>query len=231
MKKIIGLIVVPILLFSFCICRAEAQSKIIKKTVKKVVTPEIAPVEPPKVEPSPEVVAEEVPPPPPPPTAFEVKPEQEDKGLLGWGWNADLGGKLLVGSILLAGRGDIVFSDPLLLGEKIGLAEDAVEYKVGLGAVISDKLKSIPLFADAVVYLKEGSLMGMNPYIGTGLIYNLYGTGKVNGGLGGQIYLGILADFGLDQRTGICLGYGSYKVGDNLTDSGIFVNIAQPIRL
>jgi hypothetical protein len=231
MKKHIGMFVLFAVLLSICVSAAEAQSKIIRKTVKKVVTPEIAPVQPPKVEPSPEVVSEEVPPPPPPPTDYDVKPVEEDKGLLGWGWDADAGGKLLYGSILLAGRGDLVFADPLLLGEKIGLAEDAVEYRVGLGGVISDKLKSIPLFADAVVYLKEGSLMGMDPYIGTGLIYNLYGTGRVSGGLGGQVYLGILADLGFEQRTGICVGYASYKVGNILSDSGIFVTIAQPIKL
>ncbi|MFC1540420.1 hypothetical protein ACFL4J_00090 [Candidatus Margulisiibacteriota bacterium] len=231
MKKIIGLLILLTLTISICVSAADAQTKVIKKTVKKVVTPEIAPVAPPKVEPSPEVVSEEVPPPPPPPIAYDVKPVEEDKGLLGWGWDADVGGKLLYGSILLAGRGDLVYADPLLLGEKIGLAEDAVEYRVGLGGVISDKLKSIPLFADAVVYLKEGSLMGTDPYIGTGLIYNLYGTGRVSGGLGGQIYLGILADLGFDQRTGICVGYASYKVGENLSDSGIFITLAQPFKL
>jgi len=207
----------------------DAQSKIIKKTVKKVVKPQIAPVQPPTVVPTEEVVPE--PPPPPTPPTEEVKTLEEDKGLFGWGVNSELGGKLLFGSILAGVRGDLVFADGLNIGEKIGLAEDAVEYKLGLGLVISERLKSVPLYADAIIYLKEGSLFGMDPYIGTGLMFNLYGTGKVTGGLGAQASLGILADFGFEQRTGISVGYGSYKVGNNLTDSGIFINISQPIKL
>jgi hypothetical protein len=209
---------------------ASAQSKIIKKTVKKVVTPQIAPVQPPKEEPSDEVVPEIPPPPPPPPDLDELIPQQ-DNGLLGWNMNADINGKLLFGSLVGGLRGDAIFSDPLLLGEKIGLAEDAVEYKVGLGAVIADTFKSIPLYADAVVYLKEGSLFGMDPYLGTGLIFNLYGTGKVSGGLGGQIYLGILADLGFGSRTGISVGYGTHQVGNDISDSGIQLAVTQPLRL
>jgi len=230
-KKIIALLSIASLILTLSIMKAEAETKVIKKTVKKVVTPQIAPAQPPKVEPTPEAdVAEPLPPPPPPPN-YEIKVTEEDKGLFGWGLNTDIDGKLLFGSILFGARGDFVFSDPLLIGEKIGLAEDAVEYKVGLGLAISDKLKTIPLFADAVVYLKEGSLFGMDPYLGTGLILNLYGTGKVSGGLGGQLYLGILADLGLDSKTGFSLGYGSHQVGNDLSDSGIFFNVAQPLRL
>ncbi len=229
MKKFLSILFVVVLAVSITAVAAQAQSKIIKKTVKKVVTPQITPAQPPKVEPTKEVVPE-VPPPPPPPD-YSMQPLNEDKGLLGWGWNTDIGAKLLYGSILFAVRGDIVYDDPLKLGEKIGLSEDAVVYKVGLGAVMSDKLKSLPLFTDAVVYLKEGSLFGMDPFVGTGLIYNLYGTGQVSGGLGGQAYIGVLADFGFDQRTELTLGYASYKVGENLTDSGIFISIGQPIKL
>ncbi len=229
MKKIIALVSIAALIVALSAFSADAQTKVIKKTVKKVVTPQIAPAEPPAVEPSPEATPTE--PPPPPPPAYEIKTPEEDKGLLGWGLNADIDGKLLFGSILFGVRGDIVFSDPLLIGEKIGLAEDAIEYKVGLGFSISDKLKTIPLFADAVVYLKEGSLFGMDPYLGTGLILNLYGTGRISGGLGGQLYLGILADLGLDSKTGFSVGYGSYQVGSGLSDSGIFFNVAQPLKL
>jgi hypothetical protein len=229
MKKQIALLIVLVLAVTFCANVAQAQSKVIKKTVKKVVTPSITPVEPPRIEPTPEAVVE--PPPPPPPPTFEVQLPEEEKGLFGWGWNADLGGKLLYGSLVLGVRGDILFDDPLRLGEKIGLAEDAVEYKVGLGAVISDKFKSIPLYTDATVYLKEGSLFGLDPFFGAGLILNLYGTGPVSGGLGGQIYFGFLADFGLESKTQVALGYGNHKIGNNISDSGIQVSIAQPIKL
>ena len=232
MRKIIALILMisfSLSLVYFCSDKSAAQTKVIKKTVKKVVTPEIAPAEPPKTEPTPEAVVE--PPPPPPPPTFEVQLPEEDKGLFGWGVNADLGGKLLFGSLVLGVRGDIIFADPLLLGEKIGLAEDAVEYKLGSGLVISDKFKSIPLYADAVVYLKEGSLFGLDPFISAGLILNLYGTGRVSGGLGSQLNLGFLADFGFESRTQVALGYGTYKIGSDISDSGIQFSIAQPLKL
>lgn len=229
---LLSIITLIITLSAFLADGADAQTKVIKKTVKKVVTPEIAPAQPPKVEPTPEAApVEPPPPPPPPPPTYQIETPEEDKGLFGWGLNTDIGGKLLFGSILFGARGDLVFSDPLTIGEKIGLAEDAVEYRTGLGLAVSDKLKTIPLFADAVVYLKEGALFGMDPYLGAGLIFNLYGTGKVSGGLGGQIYLGILADLGLESRTGFSLGYASYKVGSDLSDSGVFLNVAQPIKL
>lgn len=220
---------VLILILVIALAGSATAQKVIRKTVKKVITPQISPVQPPKTEATPEVVPD-VPPPPPPPT-YEVQTLEEDKGLFGWGVNSDIGGKLLYGSILLGVRGDIVFSDPLLIGEKIGLAEDAVEYRVGTGFSISDKLKTIPLYADAVVYLKEGTLFGTDGYIGTGLILNLYGTGPQSGGLGGQFYIGILADLGFEERTGINVGYASYNVGSSISDSGIFVSLSQPLKL
>ncbi|MFH1684559.1 MAG: hypothetical protein ABIA67_06730 [Candidatus Margulisiibacteriota bacterium] len=226
--KYLSLLLVLALVFSFA-SNAEAQTKIIRKTVKKVVKPQISPVQPPKVETTKEIVPD-VPPPPPPPT-YDVTTIEKDKGLLGWGLNADIGGKLLFGSLMAGVRGDVIFADPLMLGEKIGLAEDAVEYKVGLGFALTDTLKTVPLYADAIVYLKEGSLFGMDPYVGAGLNYNLYGTGKVSGGLGGQLSLGVLADFGLGSRTEIALGYGTHKVGDNLSVSGLTISLSQPIRL
>lgn len=226
MKK--SQIVCLLLVIIFFSVAANAQSKVIKKTVKKVVTPQITSVAPPKTTVTPEVV-QEVPTPPPPPQ--EVRKPETTKGLFGWGLNSDISAKLLYGSILLGARGDIIFSDPWALGEKIGLAEDAVEYKLGLGVAGSDKLKTIPLFADINVYLKEGSLFGLDPYIGTGLIYNLYGTGHVSGGLGGQVYLGMLANLGFESRTGFTLGYATYKVGENLSDSGIYLSVCQPIKL
>jgi hypothetical protein len=227
MKKTIAFLTLLTVVLSFS--ALAAQTKVIHKTVRKVVSPQIAPIQPPKTEVSPEVT-DTVPLPPPPPT-FEVKLPATNKGLFGWGLNTDITGKLLFGSILASVRGDIVFSDPLKLGEKMGLAEDAVEYKVGLGFAGSDKLKTIPLFADITLYLKEGSLFGMDPMVGAGLIYNLYGTGKVSGGLGGQFYVGVLNDFGFPDKTLITLGYGSYKVGNNLNDSGLQIAISQPIKL
>lgn len=207
-----------------------AQSKIVKKTVKKVVSPQIAPMQPPKINSSMEVVPE-IPAPPAP--SFEVNIKDEYKGIFGWNINADLTANLLSGNETLLGLGgNIIFSDPLLLGEKIGLAQDAVEYKVGLLGCFSSTFKTIPLSLAMVTYLKEGSFFGQDPYIEAGILYNLLGTGRVSGGLGGQLRFGILSDFGLgDSKTGIALGIGTYKVAQTHSANGIFIAINQPIKL
>jgi hypothetical protein len=205
-----------------------AQSKIIRKTVTKVITPQITPAAPPKTNPT-EEVKSEVPPPPPQPD-YEIKTPKENRGLFGWGLNTDIGANVLSGNGSLVGiRGDIVFSDPLKFGEKFGLAEDAVEYKLGLGFGSSGNSFTIPMLAEATAYLKEGSLFGLDPFVGTGLIYNLAGT--QGGGLGGQIYLGFLNDFGFGSgKTGISLGYATYNIGTALSVNGIQLTVSQPIK-
>lgn len=221
-KRTIGLSLAVIMVLGL-VGFAEAQAKVPSKTIRKVITPQIAPATPPPAEAP--VARPAVPPPP-----VEVKRADEWRGLFGWGINTALSGKVLSGSILGAVRGDIIFSDPLKMGGAIGLAEDAVEYRLGLGYAASDKLKSVPIFADVVVHLREGSLFGLDPYIGAGAIYNAYGTGKVSGGLGGQAYLGLLADLGLGSKTGFSLGYASYQVGETLMDNGPFIAVTQPIK-
>lgn len=230
------LLALAIGLNSIYAAKVSAQSKIIKKTVQKVVTPQIAPVEAPSTEPTPEAV--EVPPPPPPiPPSFEVKVPEEEKGIFGWGINTALSGNWVFSPSLLGVRGDVVFSDPLKIGEKIGLAEDAVEYKLGLGFAFgndsnNNQIKTIPLFADAVLYLKEGSLFGMDPYIGAGFNYNLYGTGKKSGGMGTQLYGGVLADFGFASgKTALSLGYSGYRVEGTGDAGGIAFTVTQPLKL
>ena len=222
--KYFGFIVLILLV---CVNGANAESKVIRKVIKKVITPQITPVAAPKVAPS-EEVSPEIPPPPVPETGIAVP--KENKGLWGWGLNTDCGGNILFGSIMLGARGDIVFEDPWKLGEKMGLADDAVEYKLGLGYVFSDKLNSVPLYADMVLYLKEGSLFGIDPYLGAGLIYSVVGSGS-GGGLGAQAYLGVLANLGFASRTGIAVGVANYVVGNGPTDGGVFFSISQPVKL
>ena len=217
--------------------RTEAQSKVIKKTVKKVVTPQIAPVEAPKTVPSPEAVSE--PPAPPTEEELEVILPEESKGLFGWGINTDIGGSFLFNNNggLFGARGNIIFSDPLKMGAAIGLAEDAFEYKLGLGAVAgkdgnNNLLRSLPLYADTTLYLKEGSLFGLDPFIGAGLNLNLYGSDQKSGGLGGEFYGGILADFGFEAgKTAFTLGYGSNKVEGGLYTEGVYLLVSQPFKL
>lgn len=245
MKKTLSwLIFIALLLgiFSLGLEQAQAQSKIIRKTVKKTIQPPIAP-EPAPQKVSTQEINSEVPPPPPPPTQDVVTPKTE-KGLFGWGRNVDLGALYLINRSgqsgllgVLAARGDLVFSDPLLLGEKIGLAEDAVEYKLGLGLafgndVNNNPINSIPLYADTLIYLKEGAFFGMDPYLGFGLNYNLYGTDQKSGDWGGQIYTGVLVDFGSDLgKTKIAVSYNSIKVSNIRLAEGISISITQPFVL
>jgi hypothetical protein len=231
MKKVIGSLLLLTLTIACLTVAADAANKTIHKTIKKVVSPQITPLAPPKTDANQEVLPAT--PPPPPPAVSDTNLPKESKGIFGWGWNTDVGLNYVSGTGSVFGlRGDVVFADPLKLGAKVGLAEDAVEYKVGLGAGWGNNFKTIPLLADVVLYLKEGSLFGLDPYISAGLNYNLYGTGRVSGGLGGQASLGILADFGFDAgKAGISLGYGNYRVADTYSASGIQLCVSQPLKL
>lgn len=220
---------------------AQAQTKIIKKTVKKVVTPEIAPAQPPQTEPTPEAVPEEVPPPPPPPPAYETEVLKKDTGIFGWGMSADVSGNYtynrgqqgLLG--LLLARGDILFDDPLALGERLGLAEDAVQYKLGLGLALGSdvneqRIFSIPVFAGANIYLKEGSLGGMDPFVGAGLNLNLLGSDAKMGGMGTEIYGGVLVDLGFEAgKTEFSVGYNTLRISDSYLSEGIILSVTQPL--
>jgi hypothetical protein len=242
MRKLTSLLIIISLLL-ICSDHALAQSKVIRKTIKKVVTPEIAPTPPPETT-STKEANPILPPPPPPPPITEVDTLKEEPGLFGWGINTDLNGSYLINRTgqqgllgVLAVGGDIIFDDPLAIGSRIGLAEDAVEYKAGLGLAFGNDINNNPIFSlglstDAVLYLKEGSLFGLDPFVGAGLNLNLVGTDSKIGGLGGQLYGGILADLGLGAgKTGFSIGYNSIKVADSRLAEGLFFSVTQPIKL
>lgn len=236
-----SILLVLFCLASFAFDQAGAQNKVVKKTIHKVITAPVAPVEAPKNVPSKEVLA--VPAPPPPPATYEIEYKEASKGLFGWGLNADLGALYLLNSRgqtgllgVLGGRADIIFSDPLKLGAKIGLAEDALEYKAGLGLIYgndtsNNSIKSLPLLADATLYLKEGSFFGLDPYVSAGLNLNLFGSGSQSGGLGWQFSGGVLVDFGLGNKTAISLGFNSFRVSNLRLAEGLALTISQPLRL
>ncbi|OGC05976.1 hypothetical protein A2230_08665 [candidate division WOR-1 bacterium RIFOXYA2_FULL_36_21] len=243
MKKI-SFILILLLASGFVFTnKAIAESKVVKKTIKKVIQPEIAPVEAPETESTEEALPELSPPPPPPQPEKMTELPKEPKGVFGWGTNADItasylynlsGQQGLFGTVGL--RGDIIFSDPLKMGEKFGLSEDAVEYKVGLGYIMGSgtndaPINAIPLFADAIVYLKEGSLNGADPFVGAGLNINLIGRDGKTGGLGGKLYGGILADLGLQAKTEFSVGYESISIGNGPSTSGIVFFATQPLKL
>jgi hypothetical protein len=223
---------------------AFAQTKVIRKNVTKVITPEIAPAEPPEENPAEEVVPDLPPPPPPPPDVYETESLKKDTGLFGWGLNTDIGGHYLLNRTgqegllgVIGVKGDLVLEDPLHLGSKIGLSEDAFEYKLGLGINVGNDINnepifSIPLYSEMVVYLKEGSLFGLDPFVGAGLNFNIMGTDGTMGGMGVQLFGGILADFGFESgKTGLSLGYSTNRVGDIRSAEGLTFSVTQPLIL
>lgn len=237
MKKSLSLAIIILIFLAVGTQKSEAQ-KIIRKTVRKIITPSIAPI------PAPNITTDEVvpvPPPPPPPPSYEVE-TPGDKGLFGWGLNTDLSGTCAIGGRtgllgMIGLRGDIVFADPLKLGSRINLAEDALEYKVGLGFIFgndnnNNAFNSFPLYADAILHLKEGSLWNTDPYVGWGLNFNIIGTNSTSGGIGSQIIVGTLVDFGSSTgKTGFTLSYKSIYVGTIRTASSISVGVTQPFIL
>jgi hypothetical protein len=72
----------------------------------------------------------------------------------------------------------------------------------------------------------------MDPFLGLGLNYNLYGTDQRFGGMGKQLYAGVLVDFGSDiGKTAIGIGYSAIKVDAIRLAEGIAVSISQPLLL
>jgi len=236
-KKILLIVVLGLFILGVS---AEAQTKVVKKTVKKIVTPQIAPVTPP------EVTTEEAPTisaPPPAPT-FEIEAVIENQSVFGWGLNSNLSGSYLYNTTgqrgflgIVAGRINLVFDDPLKLGSKIGLAEDALQYNVGTGLAFGNDtneqaFNSIPLFADAVLYLKEGSFLNGDPFVGFGFNYNLYGTGEKSGGMGSELYYGLLYDLGVPSgKTGFIIGSQTFRITDTHIAQGIYFSVLQPLVL
>ncbi len=237
MKKTLALLLVLTLTVTF-VTSAFAQSKVVTKTIRKTIKPEIAPAPAPNESPSNEAL--EMPEPPPPPTNHAAK---TNNGIFGLNTRADINGSYAYASGqkgflgLLGGGANIIFADPALFGSKLGLAEDALEHKVGLGAYVGqDKndlnMFSIPLIADVTLYLKEGSFFGLDPFVGAGLNLNLIGTNSTFGGMGYNLYTGMLADLGWAAGpTEFKVGYRSIKVGDIRTSDGIIFGIGQPIKL
>ncbi|MFH1826253.1 MAG: hypothetical protein ABH823_03055 [bacterium] len=228
--KILSIIVIFILCSSTC--------GALQPTPKKLANPAITPM-PTYTEASTQE-SEPAPPIPPAPPAYLTVAEREKAGLLGWGRNADCGSFYIMNHTgqqglfgLLAARGNIIVDDPWSLGTRINLAEDAVEYKIGLGFALGNGLNnqpiwSIPFFADALIYLKEKSLFGFDPFVGFGLNINLMGTDSTMGGFGSQIYLGILKDFGFKSgQTRFALGLTTIKVSTR-TAAGITLAVSQP---
>ncbi|MFC1496589.1 hypothetical protein ACFL52_04160 [Candidatus Margulisiibacteriota bacterium] len=139
--------------------------------------------------------------PPPPPAAYSppaarVSKSQEQSF---FGFNLPVSAALgYIGAQSMWNlRGDVLLPDPLDLGQYIGLP-GSTAYRVGLGFAIGkdqdwDRLYALPINVDGIIMLPPNE-DGIVRYIGGGLSYILYRTGKEAGSLGGQIYGGFMFD-------------------------------------
>jgi hypothetical protein len=181
--------------------------------------------------------------PPAAPTA-EYQALKINPGLFGWQRDGELTGLYLLNHKdqhgllgLLAANLDLKFSDPWLIGRNLGLAEDALEYRLGLGSALGygdDNLVLFSLFCDpsATLYFKEGSFWEGDPFIGLGFNLNLLGTDCVPGGAALKLYCGLDKELGLlGGKTELVVGYGGYRVGNARSAEGLFFSVGQPVRL
>ena len=226
-------IILALFVLSLCLTAAAPAAEVVKPAVQ-LVEPAITPATPPAVEGNEQILE-----PPASPTSEFIAPAK-DKGKFGLERKTELTGSYLFQNLLLgtfALGGNLIMADSNHLGEKIGLAEDALEYKVGLGVALgfdagNKHIFSIPLDAGATLYFKEGSLYGFDPFAGIGINLNLLGTDFKFGGMGYQLFGGILLDLGWgDGKTGIALGYNRLIVEGSRTSQGYYVSASQPIKL
>ena len=173
---------------------------------------------------------------PPPPPASEFPVLKDNPGLFRWRRPAELSANYLLLSTLGAAL-DLKFDDPWQLGRRLGLAEDALEYSLGLGFTLGfddggRSFFSFPLDCGARLYLSEGSLWNADPFCGLALDLNLLGTDGQMGGTGLKLYGGLRKDCGLPLgRLDFALGVGSQRVGGARAINTFFLTLGRPFVL
>lgn len=167
-------------------------------------------------------------PPPPPPPPRRVAPPPPPRpvakpapaGLFGWGLNTGYTVGYLAGKSVVVGRGDLILADPMGIGPMMGLGEKAVSWKLGLGGAMGKDIndvekKAIPLFIDGVIAIPAEVMGGVESYVGGGVNYVVYGSEKLAGSYGGQIYYGIQGDVGLGGMSYAELNYSIIRSGSD----------------
>ena len=200
---------------------------------------QIAPLVPPD---APEV--NEISPYPLAPAINEYKVFTEEAGWLSLRQNAEISGFYMLNRSrwlgmfgVAGGLLNFCFSDPWHLGGKLGLADDAVEFKAGSGLILGFDLSNRPYFSipgqvETTVYLKEGSFFDLDPFVGAGLNMNIIGTDFQFGGLGINIYCGVLKEMGPSgNKVALSIGYGGYQISNARGIEGIYFRVSQPVRL
>ena len=79
------------------------------------------------------------------------------------------------------------------------------------------------VMVDGIYHLNPVNTPGVNPYLGAGVNYDAYTTGRVNGSIGGEIYLGMEAGTIDSGQIFLEAGYGKIRTGFSPSTSGLFV--------
>ena len=159
--------------------------------------------------------------------------------LFGWGLNSDIAIQYIQDgkhSTIWGSTGvmaNLILDDFIGLGQKLGMSADIVKYKLGLGGFYvygAGGIKALPIYAGGILYLPQW-LGGQDSYLTGGLNYVVYGNGQTSGRIGGSIFYGITADFGLGLgKTGFEVGYNVVR-SSTITSKGLSFSIRQPIAL
>ncbi|MFC1568376.1 hypothetical protein ACFL37_01600 [Candidatus Margulisiibacteriota bacterium] len=179
--------------------------------------------------------------PPPPPQRVVARPAQQSAGMMGMGLNTGYSVGYLMGNSVIVARGDMILGDALGIGPMMGLSDDAVAWKIGLGGAMGKDVndvekKAIPLFVDGVLNLPADMMGGIESYVGGGVNYVIYGSEKASGSYGGQVYYGIKGDVGLGGDSYVELAYSIIRSGPDAVNEpysmkGIGINVGTELVL
>lgn len=127
-------------------------------------------------------------------------------------------------------KGEVILNDFTGVGNMLGLAPKAINYKIGVGVVDGGGgMKGIPVYAGGTIALPM--MGGVEPYLVGGLNYVVYGNGQTSGQIGGDAGLGCKVDFGFGiGKTGLELGWGAVR-SNTVTSKGVMFSVSQTIVL
>ncbi len=188
------------------------------------------------------------PPPPPPPRRATPPPRRvapkpvpkkaQPDGLFGLGIRTTIDTGYITGggkTASLIGGWAMIMDDAMALGPMMGMAEDAVKYKVGLGGTYGkdysdNSFNAILVTFDGILHLPE-EWTGMQSYVGGQVNYPVYKSDPA-GAPGGAVYYGIQGDagIGLDSPSYAEVGYGAAR-REGYSSKGFFVKVGQHIVL
>jgi len=77
------------------------------------------------------------------------------------------------------------------------------------------------VMVDGIYHLNPVNTPGVNPYLGAGVNYDAYTTGRVSGSIGGEVYFGLEAGTLDSGQVFLELGYGKIRTGFGPSTSGV----------